>query len=149
MSSSLLFDASPFSCNVLYRLILVISSISPPIPLLSQFLVKLQLLSCAVSMPMPPDAGAVQKADQIAHRFFTKFALLVDNARNLSPADHFDRDGSGTIKTDKWVSCNCSYLLYYSSRYSLLYIMSSLTLRHLIRRRTRNTFVLTALCLQH
>lgn len=41
-------------------------------------------------------ADAKQKADQIAHRFFAKFALVVENARNLSIPP--------STKVDKWVS---------------------------------------------
>lgn len=39
------------------------------------------------------------KTDQIAHRLFTKFALVVDNARNVQ----YDVREDGKI--EKWVRC--------------------------------------------
>ncbi|KAH8110916.1 autophagy-related protein 13-domain-containing protein [Phellopilus nigrolimitatus] len=45
---------------------------------------------------MPLDASTLVKADQIAHRFFAKFALVVDNARNVAVQPRED------AKTDKW-----------------------------------------------
>ncbi|KAH8110911.1 autophagy-related protein 13-domain-containing protein [Phellopilus nigrolimitatus] len=45
---------------------------------------------------MPLDASTLVKADQIAHRFFAKFALVVDNARNVAVEPRED------AKTDKW-----------------------------------------------
>ncbi|KAH8108347.1 autophagy-related protein 13 [Phellopilus nigrolimitatus] len=44
---------------------------------------------------MPLDASTLAKADQIAHRFFAKFALVVDNARNVAVEPRED------AKTDK------------------------------------------------
>ncbi|TDL18652.1 hypothetical protein BD410DRAFT_728253 [Rickenella mellea] len=46
---------------------------------------------------MAQDLSATQKADQIAHHFFSKFALIVDNAR--APVEPRD---SATAKIDKW-----------------------------------------------
>ena len=45
---------------------------------------------------MALDASTTQRADKIAHRFFTKFALVVDNAR--IPDERRD-----TTKKDEWV----------------------------------------------
>lgn len=53
---------------------------------------------------MPLDAGAIQRADQIAHRFFTKFALVVDNARNVASEPREE------AKTDKWVSVSVQFV---------------------------------------
>ncbi|TDL15487.1 hypothetical protein BD410DRAFT_106696 [Rickenella mellea] len=43
--------------------------------------------------------SAIEKADQVAHRFFLKFALIVDNAREtVEPLAH----ESATARNDKW-----------------------------------------------
>ncbi|KAI5120072.1 hypothetical protein M0805_002633 [Coniferiporia weirii] len=45
---------------------------------------------------MTLDASTLQKADQIAHRLFAKFAIVIDNARNVAAEVREDS------KTDKW-----------------------------------------------
>ncbi|KLO18289.1 hypothetical protein SCHPADRAFT_993713 [Schizopora paradoxa] len=53
---------------------------------------------------MPLDDATRQKADQLAHRFFSKFSILVDDARS-----NIQGVGPEAGKTDKWASLSFSF----------------------------------------
>lgn len=55
------------------------------------------LLSISSTLGMSLDTGS-QKADQIAHRFFYKFTIVIDNARNILSEPREDP------RSDKWAS---------------------------------------------
>lgn len=61
---------------------------------------------------MSQDNTAQQKADQIAHRFFAKFVLVIDGARNVLSDQRED------AKADKWVSVSAMLLPPYRKRVS-------------------------------
>ena len=59
----------------------------------------------------------IQKADQIAYKFFLKFALVIHNARVLNDAQPgpstsatASSSASGSSKADKWVRWHYSCL---------------------------------------
>ena len=76
------------------------------------------------------DSSLVQKAEQIAYRFFTKFALVVDNARIADERREIN-------KADKWVRSSPFPYLRSATDLDTMLVYSS-TWKHQILRSTKD-----------